>query len=191
MTVSATDESSLRLLEAQTPTIQTLIKGCSSVEVVSSPEAVPSGCLAESINSNVTAHLLVAVRLTQNSLSVLLSGADLSCFEQGVLDLKKEISKSEKRIEALTMSADRLKAQMATDGYEERVKEEVREGNKNQVRSPHRLRLEERLMHLLSASSACECGERDRGPSESRLRIFRPWLDPRCKAKTQELDACS
>lgn len=109
MTVSAVDEPSLRLLKHEVPTIQTLIKGCTGVDVVSSTSDVPSGCLAESINSTITAHLLVA----------------------GVLDLKKEIAKSEKRIEALKLSADRLQTQMDSAGN--KLKEDVREANQVQL----------------------------------------------------------
>ncbi|PLW26633.1 hypothetical protein PCASD_24657 [Puccinia coronata f. sp. avenae] len=54
------DHTSAKLLETQIPTIQTLIKGCTSVVVVTNIKDIPPGCLAESINSNVTAHLLVA-----------------------------------------------------------------------------------------------------------------------------------
>lgn len=59
--VCSLDHATAKLLETQIPTIQTLIKGCTSVMVVTKTEDVPAGCLAESIDSNVTAHLLVAV----------------------------------------------------------------------------------------------------------------------------------
>ncbi|KNE87460.1 hypothetical protein PSTG_19155, partial [Puccinia striiformis f. sp. tritici PST-78] len=60
VTVCSLDQTSAKLLGTQIPTIQTLIKGCTSVVVVTDTKDVPPGCLAESINSNVTAHLLVA-----------------------------------------------------------------------------------------------------------------------------------
>lgn len=50
-----------------------------------------------------------------------------------MLDLAKEIVKAEKRIAALSLTADKLKAQMAVDGYEAKVREDVREATRDQL----------------------------------------------------------
>lgn len=107
VTVCSLDHATAKLLETQVPTIQTLIKGCTSVMVVTKAEDVPAGCLAESINSNVTAHLLVA----------------------GVLNLKNEITKAEKRILAIDMSVDKLEKQMKLPEYESKIPEDVKDSN--------------------------------------------------------------
>ncbi|KAH9456774.1 hypothetical protein Pst134EB_012975 [Puccinia striiformis f. sp. tritici] len=107
VTVCSLDQTSAKLLGTQIPTIQTLIKGCTSVVVVTDTKDVPPGCLAESINSNVTAHLLVA----------------------GVLNLKNEIIKAEKRILAIEMSVEKLEKQMKLPEYESKIPDEVKETN--------------------------------------------------------------
>ncbi|PLW12685.1 hypothetical protein PCANC_07970 [Puccinia coronata f. sp. avenae] len=107
VTVCSLDHTSAKLLETQIPTIQTLIKGCTSVVVVTNIKDIPPGCLAESINSNVTAHLLVA----------------------GVLNLKNEIAKAEKRIVAIQMSVEKLEKQMKLPEYENKIPDDVKESN--------------------------------------------------------------
>ncbi|KAA1080286.1 hypothetical protein PGT21_001188 [Puccinia graminis f. sp. tritici] len=107
VTVCSLDQDSAKLLETQIPTIQTLIKGCTAVVVVTDTKDIPAGCLAESINSNVTAHLLVA----------------------GVLNLKNEITKAEKRILAIEMSVEKLEKQMKLPEYESKIPDDVKESN--------------------------------------------------------------
>ncbi|KAA1080296.1 hypothetical protein PGT21_001391 [Puccinia graminis f. sp. tritici] len=102
------DQDSAKLLETQIPTIQTLIKGCTAVVVVTDTKDIPAGCLAESINSNVTAHLLVAV---------------CSYFTQklspgGIESQKRTLPKAEKRILAIEMSVEKLEKQMKLPEYE-------------------------------------------------------------------------
>lgn len=61
VTLRSSDSSSTELLKGQVEVVQTLIKGCASVKIVTDVSDVPLGCLAETINANVSAHLLVAV----------------------------------------------------------------------------------------------------------------------------------
>lgn len=107
VTVCAADSESISLFESQADTVQALIKGCTSVKIVTRVSEVPAGCLAETINANVSIHLLVA----------------------GVLDLNKEIQKATKRIEAINLSVDKLQKQMQVPDYETKIPEEVRKTN--------------------------------------------------------------
>ncbi|KAG0141697.1 hypothetical protein CROQUDRAFT_673968 [Cronartium quercuum f. sp. fusiforme G11] len=107
VTLRSVDLESTNLLKSQVNTIQTLIKGCTSIKIVNNISDVQAGCLAETINSNISVHLLVA----------------------GILDLKKEIEKASKRIEAINLSVDKLKKQMQVPEYEIKIPEEVRKSN--------------------------------------------------------------
>ncbi|MBW0473445.1 hypothetical protein O181_013160 [Austropuccinia psidii MF-1] len=107
VTICSLDSRTTELLRGQIVTIQTLIKGCTSVLVVTNSNEVPAGCLAESINNKVTAHLLVA----------------------GVLDLQAEVTKAQKRIEAINLSIDKLTKQMNIPEYQAKIPTEVQETN--------------------------------------------------------------
>lgn len=130
VTVCSLDETIAQLLISQIPTIQTLIKGCTSVSVVTNVKDIPTGCLAESVNSNLTAHLLVA----------------------GVLDLKKEIVKAEKRIVAIELSVEKLEKQMMVPEYETKIPDDVRESN-SKVLSNYRMEIETLRNQITSFSS--------------------------------------
>ncbi|CAH7666573.1 valyl-tRNA synthetase [Phakopsora pachyrhizi] len=107
VTVCSLESDTSKLLRGQIPTIQALIKGCTSIVVVSSNDQVPPGCLAQSIDADVSVHLLVA----------------------GVLDLEKEIDKAQKKIESINLSLDKLKKQTQIPGYETKIPEDVRDNN--------------------------------------------------------------
>ncbi|WAQ84425.1 hypothetical protein PtA15_4A878 [Puccinia triticina] len=107
VTVCAREQDIAALLETQIPTIQTLIKGCTAVVIVTDAKDIPAGCLAESINSNVSAHLLVA----------------------GVLNLQNEIEKAHKRIVAVQLSLDKLEKQMQIAEYETKIPADVQDSN--------------------------------------------------------------
>ncbi|KAI9619411.1 hypothetical protein H4Q26_014173 [Puccinia striiformis f. sp. tritici PST-130] len=114
VTVCSLDQTSAKLLGTQIPTIQTLIKGCTSVVVVTDTKDVPPGCLAESINSNVTAHLLVAVRDTLSH----------ACIES-----QKRNHQSGKTYPSHRNVSGKLEKQMKLPEYESKIPDEVKETN--------------------------------------------------------------
>lgn len=68
------------MLETQKPIIKTLIKGCTSVEVCTSPSAVPAGCAVTSVPAaRLNVHVLVRGKVDIDAeLAKLLTKVDIN-----------------------------------------------------------------------------------------------------------------
>jgi hypothetical protein len=49
------------MINSQAAIIESLIKGCRGIKVVSGHDDVPAGCATEAINASVAVHILVKV----------------------------------------------------------------------------------------------------------------------------------
>lgn len=74
--LEVSDVSARSMLDTQRPVMQTLIKGCESIQVVDAASAVPAGCVVASVSSSIQAHLLV----------------------RGLIDIDQELSKLAKKL---------------------------------------------------------------------------------------------
>ncbi|CAO1628273.1 unnamed protein product [Sympodiomycopsis kandeliae] len=68
--------SATELFTTSSEVIQTLVKGCKSITVVSTPSEIPSGCVLQSLSSSINIHILA----------------------KGVIDVEKELSKIDKKL---------------------------------------------------------------------------------------------
>lgn len=74
--IEASDAGTREMLETQRSVVHTLVKGCTSVECLASPDDVPSGCVVASVSSTIQVHVLV----------------------RGVVDVDQELSKLTKKL---------------------------------------------------------------------------------------------
>lgn len=95
------------LLRDQNGIVIDLVKGLSKLHVVSASNDVEKGCALYSISEDINAHLLV----------------------RGHVDFDAEIAKFESKLRKAEESILSFRKKTEVDGYEEKVKKEVREEN--------------------------------------------------------------
>ncbi|KAG9026395.1 hypothetical protein FRB95_008882 [Tulasnella sp. JGI-2019a] len=108
-----TIEAEAERMRSQIPTIITLTKGCKEAAVVTSVQDVPLGCGSAVVNADVSVHVLV----------------------KGMVDLDDEITKIEKKLDLVRISADKLQKTMSQGNYEEVIPENVRLANTEKMRT--------------------------------------------------------
>lgn len=88
-------------LTSQSSIIQTLIKGCKSISVVSSTSSIPPGCAVTSLSTSLSSHLLV----------------------RGLVDIEQELKKLDKKLDITTSSIERIEAQTKKSDWEKTPQE--------------------------------------------------------------------
>lgn len=100
------------LFEATSQDFITLTKGCSVLKVlVKDVDAVPAGCVLQTINEEVNVAVLV----------------------KGLVNFDEEIGKIEKKLERVNKTMQTMKDRMANPTYEEKVKLEVRQQDSSKM----------------------------------------------------------
>ncbi len=90
------DASIVELMKSESAVISTLVKGCQSVEAVSSPSAVPAGCALSAVSVNLNVHLLV----------------------RGLVNVENELKKLDKKLELVQAKLDKDEAQRKRPDWE-------------------------------------------------------------------------
>ncbi|KAJ3188826.1 hypothetical protein HDU85_004540 [Gaertneriomyces sp. JEL0708] len=101
------------LLKSQGPIITSLTKNCKTFTVLSSSQPVPAGCAVSNINEQLTVYLLV----------------------KGFVDFDSELSKIEQKVAKAKATLDQWMKKTQIEGYEERVKPEVKMLNENKMKA--------------------------------------------------------
>lgn len=104
------DDSSPEMLRSQSPTIQTLIKGCNSVSVVPASD-IPAGCAVSSISTSVSAHVLV----------------------RGLVNIDAELGKLSKKLDLAINAVERAQAPTKKDEWKN-APEEVRTNTEERIK---------------------------------------------------------
>ncbi|KAI9138706.1 tRNA synthetases class I-domain-containing protein [Paraphysoderma sedebokerense] len=101
------------LLVSSVPTIVSLTKGLANFHILEPSAHIPAGCAVQAINNELSILLLV----------------------KGIVDIDGEIEKLEKKLKKAEHGKDGLKKKMSVEGYEEKVKEEVKEANLTKMKA--------------------------------------------------------
>jgi valyl-tRNA synthetase len=101
------------LIEGQSQTIITLVKGLKELKVLVKGEPVPAGCSVNTLNEDITVMLLV----------------------KGFVDFDGEIAKLEKKKKKTQTNYDNLLKKTQVPDYETKVKAEIREVNSTKLKA--------------------------------------------------------
>jgi valyl-tRNA synthetase len=109
----ASNKELASLIESQSQTIVTLVKGLKEIKVIIKGEPVPAGCSVNTLNEDITVMLLV----------------------KGFVDFDGEIAKLEKKQKKTQNNYDNLLKKTQVPDYETKVKEEIREVNSTKLKA--------------------------------------------------------
>lgn len=109
--VQAFDTTAFSTVTEQTPSIKSLCKGVTSVNVLPSTESRPAGCVA----FPVSAQAVVYLRVT------------------GRVDIDSEITKANKKLEKTRAGVQKQKKILDDPNYKTKVSEELQEGEKKRL----------------------------------------------------------
>jgi valyl-tRNA synthetase len=101
----------VQLLKQQSHIVQTLVKGCKTIHVQSASDPTPAGCALATITSECNLLLLV----------------------KGSVDMDAEIAKLEAKLSKATKLLESSIAKTKMEGYETKIKEEVRQANQVKI----------------------------------------------------------
>lgn len=101
------------LLKSQNHIISSLIKGCKSLQILDANDSAPLGCVVSSLSSECSVYLLV----------------------KGVIDFDVEIQKLKDRQEVSKKSLVQWRLKTQIEGYETKIKQEVRDINAVKIKS--------------------------------------------------------
>lgn len=126
--ILSSSEKEASILECELDTIKGLAKIVKSIKVVRDKADVPAGCGSSLFTSDSSLHLDVLVSASCYRCY------DPDCVYQGNPDmnLDAEIAKTEERLAAVTLDADKLRAVQAKPEYE-KTPEAVRDANADKV----------------------------------------------------------
>jgi len=109
----ASNKELASLIESQSQTIVTLVKGLKELKVIVKGEPVPAGCSVSTLNEDITVMLLV----------------------KGFVDFDGEIAKLEKKQKKTQNNYNSLLKKTQVPDYETKVKEEIREVNSTKIKA--------------------------------------------------------
>lgn len=110
--VQADDATTAAMFQSQVIVMESLIKGCRTVNIVSSGSQVPEGCGSELVAPGVTIHIPV----------------------KGKIDAKSEIEKSQKKMTVTQQHKDRAVKSMSIPNYETKIPAEVQRRDQEKLK---------------------------------------------------------
>ncbi|CAO1627316.1 unnamed protein product [Parajaminaea phylloscopi] len=102
--IEASDARTSAIFEAQSSVVSTLVKGCSSVRVVSAASDVPAGCVFATLSASANVHVVA----------------------RGVVDVAKELAKLDKKLQFNKSSLEKEQKMQAKPDFE-KMPQDVRD----------------------------------------------------------------
>ena len=106
-----TNEQKAPIFQSQLNILQSLIKGCKSLNVVTKSTDIPLGCAVSSINVDANAHILV----------------------RGLVDIDNEVSKLKKKENLIQMSLTKVRKATEIENYRQKVSDDVQKLNDEKI----------------------------------------------------------
>ncbi len=127
--LETSDAGFQQILTSSSDVVATLVKGCTSVNVVSSAADVPKGCAVSSISSRLNAHLLI----------------------RGLVNIDQELAKLDKKLQLNAVGIDKISAPMNKPQEWSRMPQEVKDSTAEKLKN-----LEAEKQAMLAAKAQFE-----------------------------------